>query len=107
LGDVGLPLTARDAKCIIEACRHLGRGKQAVSDTSERKCWELNPSEFKLKNSAFSVVPLLDKLAEELGVSCGFKASLCKLLLYEKGAFSLPPKEYVTLIQLGAARLMD
>ena len=90
---LGLPLGTNEVKGIIDIATRApyGRGEETIVDTSVRRTWQLNPSQFILKNDEWTISlrGLLDKVARELGcipernVSC----ELYKLLLYEPGAF--------------------
>lgn len=54
-GSVGLPLATRDAEAISRICRQspFGKGDQTVIDTSVRKTWELDKTEFRCQNPAW------------------------------------------------------
>lgn len=93
IGDtlIPLPLAPRDAESIKSVCRQapFGRGDETVVDTSVRKTWELDPSQFKLANpdwDEYLYNTLLKVAAQKLGLS-DVRADLYKLLLYEPGSF--------------------
>ena len=72
LGPIGLPLTASDARRLV-AIRHqapFGRGSETIVDTSVRRTWELNPSQFLLRNLAWlkTIKKILIKSAMGLGI---------------------------------------
>lgn len=48
VGQVGLPMSPRDAVAIIDVCHRspFGKGTETLVDTSVRKCWELNADQF-------------------------------------------------------------
>lgn len=87
---IALPLQPRDADLLKAACRRapFGRGAETVVDDSVRKTWELDHSQFKLANPAWS--DFLEKVAKETADSLGMvdvRAEPYKLLLYEEGSF--------------------
>ena len=94
LGKIGLPLSEIDASeiCRINHEFPLGKGTKTFVDTTVRKTWELNPSQFQLRNPSWqsTLQDAVGKVAKELGVLEGaesIQAELHKLLLYEPGAF--------------------
>lgn len=93
-GDVGLPLTQRDAEALISKCRQspFGKGSETVVDTEVRNSYELNASQLSFRNPAWNATidAILGIVYTELGLSCGRQnvvAELYKLLIYEDGAF--------------------
>ena len=52
LGDVGSPLSARDALEVSKIAHQapFGKGTETIVDTGVRKTWELNSSQFALRN---------------------------------------------------------
>ncbi|MCJ1432049.1 hypothetical protein MMC27_001405 [Xylographa pallens] len=92
LGSIGLPLTATDAHRLVAICHQapFGKGSETLIDTAVRRTWELNPSQFHLRNPAWTgtVDGILTKAAADLGIEANsIHADLYKLLLYEEGAF--------------------
>ncbi|RMZ87767.1 hypothetical protein DV736_g4993, partial [Chaetothyriales sp. CBS 134916] len=94
VGEIGLPLSSRDAEQIIAHCRQspFGKGSETIVDTSVRNSFELEPGQFELRNVAWKdcIVVLVKIVYAELGLACGHKnvnAELYKLLLYREGAF--------------------
>ncbi len=92
LGDIGLPLSAAEAKRLIKVCKQApyGKGTETVVDTKVRKVWELDPEHFSLTNPKWNnaVASVLRKIEDELGLpKKSLAAHLYKLLLYEKGVF--------------------
>jgi hypothetical protein len=91
LGQVGLPVAAREAEAISKICKQapFGKGAQTIVDTSVRRTWELDPSEFECQNPAWKgfVDTILRRVENDMGISFRTQAQLYKLLLYEEGAF--------------------
>ena len=94
LGRVGLPLSERDAKSIIDLSHEapFGKGSETLVDETVRRTWEIDPGKIRFRNLRFPnlVQHAIGKCTEELGVSGGqstVHAVLHKLLLYEKGGF--------------------
>ncbi len=92
VGNVGLPLSDRDAKLIIGASHKapFGKGSETIVDENVRKTWELNASQVAIRNPAWekSFNPILDRVAKALGIAAGgsgISAHLHKVLLYAKG----------------------
>ncbi|KAI0835287.1 hypothetical protein F5Y06DRAFT_137588 [Hypoxylon sp. FL0890] len=87
---IPLPLVPRDAEMIRGVCRQapFGRGDETVVDTSVRKTWELDHSQFKCTNPDWQayIGSLLNDFSRNLGLS-GVKADPYKLLLYDEGSF--------------------
>jgi len=99
-GTVGLPLSKHDADVIISKSKQspYGKGADTFVDTSVRKSWELNPSQFSLRNPEWTrtIDNLLSSVYKELQLSGGLEnvtAELYKLLLYEEGAFFKPHRD--------------
>ncbi|CAH0390454.1 unnamed protein product [Bemisia tabaci] len=92
-GLVSLPLTTHDAQKIISLASPspFGRGEETVVDNSVRRCWELNPQQFSIKNPAWKNA--MEEILKAVGTGLSFRsrgkisADLNKLLLYEPGAF--------------------
>ena len=100
LGDIGLPLSARDANAlkVISHQAPFSKGSETVIDTSVRKTHEINADQLRICNPAWHVFldSILKIVIAELGIaSNNIKADLYKLLLYDQGAFFDKHKEYV------------
>jgi hypothetical protein len=100
LGNVGVPVSDRDARAIIERCHQspYGKGGETLVDTSVRKTWELNADQFELRNPAWTAFlkRLVKKVADGLGVIAGpdaIEPKPYKLLVYEEGAMFKPHTE--------------
>ncbi|KAI0118550.1 hypothetical protein F4776DRAFT_634580 [Hypoxylon sp. NC0597] len=87
---IPLPLVPRDAETIRSVSRQapFGKGDETVVDTSVRKTWELDHSQFRCANPDWEayVSLLLDDASRSLAMS-GVKAEPYKLLLYDEGSF--------------------
>lgn len=99
-GVIGLPLSDRDAKAIVEASHEapFGKGEKTIVDTKVRRTWEISPAEFQLRNPAWNtfIKSIVAKVSAGLGIdaaSRGVRAELYKMLLYEKGAMFKPHQE--------------
>lgn len=90
-GPVGLPLTPTDAESIARFCKQspFGKGDKTLVDTSVRRSWELDTTQFQCRNPAWKsyLAELEKKAKDDLGVAWGGRADGYKLLLYEEGAF--------------------
>jgi 2OG-Fe(II) oxygenase superfamily len=102
IGTIGLPLSTRDAKAIANSSvtkqSPFGKGSETLIDTSVRKSWQIDPTDFRLRNPKHDdqVGSIVENVSKELNVACGpanVAAQLYKLLLYEKGAFFLPHQD--------------
>lgn len=90
-GPVGLPLASRDAEAIARFCKQspFGKGDETLVDTSVRRTWELDASEFECQNPLWGTFlqTLASQTLEDLGVTVTAEGEAYKLLLYEEGAF--------------------
>ncbi|MEQ1828848.1 MAG: 2OG-Fe(II) oxygenase, partial [Pirellula sp.] len=98
LGDIGLPLSAAEAKRLIKVCKQApyGKGTETVVDTKVRKVWELATESFKLRNPKWDSVieSTLRETESKLGLpNKALAAQLYKLLIYETGSFFLPHRD--------------
>lgn len=98
LGQVGLPLTARQAKDLQKRAEQApyGKGEKTLVDTSVRRVWRLKPDQFSLTNPDWEgfLQTTLRKVQEELGLEKQKLTShLHELLLYEPGSFFLPHRD--------------
>lgn len=98
-GSLRLPLSPDDAKAIISKARQspFGKGSETIVDTSIRKSWQLDPSQFTIQNPNWEqqIDNILSDVRSglDLGAGMKFSAELYKLLLYEEGAFFKPHKD--------------
>ncbi|PGH11888.1 hypothetical protein AJ80_06953 [Polytolypa hystricis UAMH7299] len=100
LGPIGLPLSSREAKALIDICHRspFGKGSETLVDTSVRKCWELDAKQFDLKHPGWEdeLWKITADVADKLGVLSpaeNIRAERYKLLIYEEGAFFLPHED--------------
>ncbi|KAJ9610421.1 hypothetical protein H2200_005198 [Cladophialophora chaetospira] len=99
-GTIGLPLSENDAKVIISKSEQspFGKGTQTIVDTSVRRSWQLDPSQFSLQNPRWTktIEQIRRSVYEGLILKCGMEnvdSQLYKLLLYEEGAFFKPHQD--------------
>ncbi|KAJ3458590.1 hypothetical protein MRS44_012699 [Fusarium solani] len=90
VGDIATPLSEFQA-CQMIAKAHqapYGKGSDTIVDTSVRNTWELDPSQFELRDPTWTaqVQVLCKQVAKTLGINGTIKAELYKMLIYEKGA---------------------
>src|SRR5882757_198666 len=74
-GTIGLPLSKQDADIIISKSRQspFGKGSETLVDTSIRKSWDLDPSQFTLCNPQWDKMMgrVLRDVSDGLRLSCG------------------------------------
>ncbi|KAG5653300.1 hypothetical protein H0H81_001260 [Sphagnurus paluster] len=96
VGLVGLPLSGRDARAIIECSARapFGHGERTVVDTKVRDTWEIEPAKVNFENpqwAPFVAAKVAKTVCQALGVAQAAVAPRCelyKLLLYEEGSQS-------------------
>ncbi|PYH71790.1 2OG-Fe(II) oxygenase [Aspergillus vadensis CBS 113365] len=100
VGNIRLPISADDAKAIIQCCDRspYGKGSETLVDESVRKTWQLDPGQFSLQNPHWQqqIGILVNDAVTGLGLTAQseeVKAELYKLLIYEEGAFFLPHQD--------------
>lgn len=97
LGSIGVPVAPADAKRIIDKARQApyGLGEATIVDTEVRHVWQLEPSQFELRNAVWSeaVASVVDAIKRDLGIRGKVTAELYKLLVYEKGSFFKPHRD--------------
>ncbi|KAL3253155.1 hypothetical protein ABHI18_009682 [Aspergillus niger] len=100
LGNIRLPVSADDAKAIIQCCDRspYGKGSETLVDESVRKTWQLDPGQFSLQNPLWQ--QQMDDVVDDAVTGLGLiaqpdevQAELYKLLIYEEGAFFLPHQD--------------
>lgn len=99
-GSIGLPVSETDAKAIIARCKQspFGKGAETIVDETIRRTWELDPTNFELKNPKFltEIDSLISTVCESLALRYpkgDVRAELFKLLVHEEGAFFKPHQD--------------
>ncbi|PLB53979.1 hypothetical protein P170DRAFT_469455 [Aspergillus steynii IBT 23096] len=100
VGTIRLPISAEDARAMIQSC-HMspyGKGNETLVNESVRKSWELDAKEVSFQNPAwkYEVRAAVDRALAGLGLNANpqeVKAELYKVLIYEEGAFFLPHQD--------------
>jgi hypothetical protein len=91
VGAIGTPVTEADSKRLIAKATQApyGRGTETIVDTDVRRVWQLEPSQFFLRNAAWNahLATIVNEVGREFGIRQKVDAKLYKLLIYEKGSF--------------------
>jgi predicted 2-oxoglutarate/Fe(II)-dependent dioxygenase YbiX len=97
VGSIGTPVSTADAKRLITKAIQApyGRGEDTIVDPKVRRVWQLEPSQFALRNPGWSahVNAIVDAIRQEFGIRQKVSAHLYKLLVYEKGSFFAPHRD--------------
>ena len=97
VGDVGVPVSASDAKRLIKQAAQApyGRGEETIVDTKVRRVWQLEPQQFALRNAEWAscLALIVEDVRREFGIAQKVEAQLYKLLVYEKGSFFAPHRD--------------
>ncbi|MCH7664909.1 MAG: 2OG-Fe(II) oxygenase [Acidobacteria bacterium] len=99
LGEISFPISSKQAERLCELARpaRYGHGERTLLDRSVRDTWEIPKSRVKIQQSQWNrtLLPVLDQLAEDLGVSagCRLQAELHSVLVYAPGQFFLPHQD--------------
>jgi len=97
VGSIGIPVVAADAKRIIAKATQApyGRGADTIVDTDVRRVWQIEPSQFAVRNAAWNthLATIVETVKRELGIRQKVNAELYKLLVYEKGSFFAPHRD--------------
>eukprot|EP00698_Gefionella_okellyi_P020586 TRINITY_DN647_c0_g1_i1.p1 TRINITY_DN647_c0_g1~~TRINITY_DN647_c0_g1_i1.p1 ORF type:complete len:974 (+),score=182.26 TRINITY_DN647_c0_g1_i1:55-2922(+) len=98
LGNVPLPLVEDTANRLIEKCKiaPFGFKGQTIVDTKVRNTWELDPSEFTIRNTKFPALirQITDAVAATFALDAkNVNAEIYKLLLYSPGQFFRPHRD--------------
>ncbi|KAJ7276304.1 hypothetical protein B0H12DRAFT_13854 [Mycena haematopus] len=101
LGHVGLPLSSREAKHIINYCVQapFGQGERTLIDKNVRDTWEMDASQVHFDNPLWET--FMKQVGQEVCLKLGLAASQAstvrcepyKLLLYETGSHFLPHQD--------------
>src|SRR5579872_3813574 len=72
VGPIGVPVTSPDAKRLIAKASQApyGRGEATIVDRDVRQVWQLEPSQFALRNAAWKegLAGVVDAVKRDLGV---------------------------------------
>ena len=98
VGDIGVPVSAGDAKRLIKQAAQApyGRGEETIVDPKVRRVWQLEPAQFDLRNTEWTTTCLariVDAVRQEFGIAQKVEAQLYKLLVYEQGSFFAPHRD--------------
>ncbi|KDQ61218.1 glycosyltransferase family 8 protein [Jaapia argillacea MUCL 33604] len=100
LGNIGLPLSEREAQVIKTRCFQapFGKGERTVVDTSVRDTWEMNATQVSFDNPEWTtfINGVVQDVCSTLGVNFAVSRPRCelyKLLLYETGSHFLAHKD--------------
>lgn len=97
VGSLGVPVTAADAKRLIERASQApyGRGEETIVDTNVRRVWQLEPGQFSVGNPAWEqfVAGIVEAVRKEFGIGQKVDHELYKLLIYEEGSFFAPHRD--------------
>ncbi len=97
IDSIGIPISATDAKRLIARASQApyGRGEDTIVDPKVRRVWQLDPSQFVLRNAEWiaQVNAIVDAVKQEFGIRQKVKAQLYKLLVYQKGSFFAPHRD--------------
>ena len=98
VGSIGSPVTAADAKRLIAKATQApyGRGEATIVDVGVRRVWQVEPSQFVLRNAEWDthLAAIVDVVKREFGIRQKVSPQLYKLLIYEKGSFfAAPPRQ--------------
>jgi hypothetical protein len=97
VGAIGSPVAPADAQRLIVKATQApyGRGEATIVDTDVRRVWQIEPSQFTLRNSEWETVvsAIVDAVKREFGIHQKVSATLYKLLIYEKGSFFAPHRD--------------
>ncbi|KAK1228340.1 hypothetical protein PQX77_008593 [Marasmius sp. AFHP31] len=97
LGTVGLPLSEREAKAVIEKSIQapFGKGERTIVDTEVRDTWEVDASKVQFQEPKW--LSFMERVVQEVCQTLGVnfqaskpRAELYKLLVYETGSHFLP-----------------
>ena len=97
IGSIGTPVSAADAKRLVAkaSLAPYGRGEETIVDPNVRRVWQLEPSQFVLRNTEWNahLAAIVDAVKAEFGIRQKVNAQLYKLLVYEKGSFFAPHRD--------------
>lgn len=97
-GEIAFPVNRLQAEALISAAHQapFGKGMQTLVDTKVRSAWEIDADRLEFRNPGWAdfLNSIIRNIKSDLGLeNYSLKASLYKLLIYEKGDFFLPHKD--------------
>ncbi|MGV3722579.1 MAG: hypothetical protein ACO1SX_16855, partial [Actinomycetota bacterium] len=96
-GAIGMPVSADDAGRMIAVADQApyGRGTETIVDTDVRRVWQIEPSQFTLRNPAWEsqVDGLVKAVTQQFAIGGKVRHELYKLLIYETGSFFAPHRD--------------
>lgn len=96
-GSIGLPVSAENARRLIAVADQApyGRGAETIVDTDVRRVWQIEPSRFTLRNSAWDgqIADLVTEARQRFAIVGEVRHELYKLLIYEPGSFFAPHRD--------------
>jgi predicted 2-oxoglutarate/Fe(II)-dependent dioxygenase YbiX len=94
---IGSPVSVADAKRLIAKASQApyGRGEETIVDPKVRRVWQLEPSQFVLRNAEWNahVTAIVDAVKQDFGIHEKVNVALYKMLVYEKGSFFAPHRD--------------
>jgi predicted 2-oxoglutarate/Fe(II)-dependent dioxygenase YbiX len=97
VGPIGSPVAPADAKRLIAKATQApyGRGEATIVDVGVRRVWQMEPSQFVLRNAEWDthVTAIVEVVKREFGIRQKVSPQLYKLLVYEKGSFFAPHRD--------------
>jgi hypothetical protein len=82
IGSIGFPISATDAKRLIAKATRAPsrRGEETIVDPKVRRVWQLDPSQFVLRNAEWNehVNAIVDSIKQEFGIRQKVNAQLYK-----------------------------
>jgi hypothetical protein len=97
VGSIGMPVSAEDARRLIALADQApyGRGTETIVDTDVRRVWQIEPSQFVLRNPTWEaqVDEMVQAVAQRFALRGKVRHELYKLLVYEAGSFFAPHRD--------------
>jgi hypothetical protein len=97
VGPIGLPVSADDARRLIAVAGQApyGLGTETIVDTDVRRVWQIEPSQFALRNPGWEaqVGAMVKAVTQRFAIGGRVRRELYKLLVYEPGDFFAPHRD--------------